>query len=246
MIQTRRILPLSDDPKAPQIDARKLWARIGRPHRQFRDWAAHYIKPLLDRPQPFEEISAKVTPVRTGRPRRDYTLSRDTAAHLAMQANTPEGADIRGYFLDMERLALRLSERMGIRVAAIVGTDNKVTQTLTRRATDQAKAGNLRGPAKVVVLERERRLKAVVCEVLTGHPPAYWRDTFNARSIRDVLDTGDMVTYSQCYESAWAAVNAGYGSASHLTAFLRPSYGGKVSPTKYLQAAQPQASEGRA
>lgn len=236
MIQTRRILPLTDDPKEPQIDARKLWARIGRPHRQFRDWAAHYLKPLMDRPQPFAEISSKVTPVRRGRPRQDYTLSRDVAAHLAMQANTPEGADIRSYFLDMERLALRLSEHMGIRVSAIVGTDNKVTQTLTRRAAEQTKAGNLSGPAKVIVLDREQRLKAIVCEVLTGHPPAYWRDTFKVRSIRDVLDTGDMLVYSQCYESAWAAVNAGLGSKEHLTKFLRRSYGGKVSPVKYLQA----------
>lgn len=247
MIQTRRILPLSDDSKVPQIDARKLWARIGRPHRRFRNWAAHYIKPLLDRPQPFAEISAKVTPVRTGRPRTDYTLSRDTAAHLAMQANTPEGADIRDYFLDMERLALRLSEHMGIRVSAIVGTDNKVTQTLTRRAAEQHKAGNLSGPAKVIVLDREQRLKAIVCEVLTGHPPAYWRDTFKVRSIRDVLDTGDMLVYSQCYESAWAAVNAGLGSKEQLTKFLSRSYGGKVSPTKYLQAAaQAKTSGGKA
>lgn len=233
MIRTRQVLPLLDDPKSPQIDARKLWTRIGKPHRQFRDWAAHYIKPLLDRPPPFAEISSKATPVKTGRPRQDYTLSRDVAAHLAMQANTPEGADIRDYFLDMERLALRLSEHMGVRVTTIVGTDNKLTHTLTRRAAEQIKAGRVTGTAKVVALGRERALKAVVCEVLTGRTPTYWRDTFKVKSLRDVLDTGDATHYSQCYECAWAAVNAGLGNKDKLVAFLTPSYGGKVSPVKY-------------
>lgn len=241
IIRTRQVLPLVEDPKAPQIDARKLWEKIGKPHGRFRDWVAHYIKPLLTRPEPFAEISAKVTQGTGGRPRQDYSLSRDLAAHLAMQANTPEGEDIRAYFLDMERLALRLSEHMGIRVDAIVGTDNKMTHTLLKRAADQAKAGTLPGSSvKVVAMDRERLVKTIVCEVLTGHPPAYWRDTFG-KGVRDVIDTDDAILYSQCYETAHALIAGDIAQRATIEAILRASYGGKVSPAKYAHKARQQA-----
>lgn len=240
IIRTRKVLPLVEDPKAPQIDARKLWAQIGKPHRRFRDWAAHYVKPLMERPELSAEISAVTTPAR-GTPRQDYALSRDLAAHLAMQANTPEGEDIRAYFLDMERLALRLSEHMGIRVDAIVGTDNKMTHTLIRRAADQAKAGTLPGSSvKVVAMDRERLVKTIVCEVLTGHPPAYWRDTFG-KGVRDVIDTDDAILYSQCYETAHALIAGDIAQRATIEAILRASYGGKVSPAKYAHKARQQA-----
>lgn len=240
IIRTRRVLPLVEDPKAPRIDARKLWAQIGKPHGRFNAWAAHYLKPLGERPVPSAEISVKATTGTGGRPRQDYTLSRDLAADLAMQANTPEGEDIRAYFRDMERLALRLSEHMGIRVDAIVGTDNKVTHTLTRRAADQAKTGTLPGPSvRATAMERERLLKAIVCEVLTGQSTTYWRDTFG-NGVRDVLDTADAQTYSQCYETAWALIQGGTGSRGALEATLRAAYGGKVSPAKYAHKAKQQ------
>lgn len=235
MMRTRRVLPLLDDHKAPQIDARKLWERIGKPHRRFNDWAAHYIKPLLSRPTPFTEISVKVTPGSKGRPRQDYILSRDVAAQLAMQANTPEGEDIRAYFLDMERLAFRLSEHMGIRVTAIVGTDNKVTHTLTKRTAEDAKAGKLDGPIRVVSMDRERLLKSTICEVLTGQSASQWREAFG-KGIRDVLDPADLLHYSKCYETAWALVNAGERSKAKLVAILTPSYGGLIDPAKYSKA----------
>ena len=232
MLRVRRVLPLLEDTKAPHLDARKLWERIGKPHGRFNDWAGHYIKPLLNRPEPFTEISVKVTPGARGRPRQDYTLSRDVAAHLAMQANTPEGEDIRAYFLDMERLALRLSEHMGIRVTAIVGTDNKVTHTLTRRTAEDAKAGKLEGPIRVVSMDRERLLKTTICEVLTGQSANQWRETFG-KGIRDVLDPMDLLHYSKCYETAWALVNAGERSKAKLVSILTPSYGGLIDPAKY-------------
>ena len=55
------------------------------------------------------QICANLQPTKT-KPKKVYTLSRDLAAELAMQANTPEGADVRRYFLLMERCAVRLSE----------------------------------------------------------------------------------------------------------------------------------------
>jgi anti-repressor protein len=236
IIRARRVLPLVENPKIPQIDARKLWEKIGKPHKRFNAWAAHYLKPLIGKPELSAEISVLTTPAR-GTPRLDYFLSRDLAAHLVMQANTPEGADIREYFLDMERLALRLSEHMGIRVDAIVGTDNKMANTLTKRAAEQAKAGLLpRGSVRAIAMERERLIKAIVCEVLTGHSTDYWRDTFGKR-VRDVLDTDDVLKYSQCYETARALITANIAQRATVEAILRATYGGKVSSTKYIQKA---------
>lgn len=233
IIRTRKVLPLVGDHKTPQIDARKLWEKIGKPHGRFRDWAAHHVKPLMERPELSAEISAVTTPAR-GTPRQDYTLSRDIAAHLAMQANTPEGEDIRTYFLDMERLALRLSEHMGIRVDSIVETDRQVTHMFTKLCAQDAKAGKLpRNEVKPTALAKERLLKATVCEALTGHLPAYWRDTFGVRSLRDVLDTQDLATYDHCYATAHAIVNGGIRDKATVVRILRASYGGKVSPAKY-------------
>lgn len=237
IIRVRRVLPFLEDSKTPLIDARKLWGKIGEPHKRFNAWADHYIKPLLSRPEPFTGISVKVSKSNGGRPRTDYLLSRDLAAHLAMQANTAEGEEVRSYFLDMERLAVRLSEHMGIRVDAIVSTDNRLTHTLTKRAAEQAKAGHLPcASVRAVAMERERIVKAIVCEVLTGHSTGYWRDTFG-KGVRDVLDTEDELLYSQCYETACSLITGGIAQRAIIETILRASYGDKVSPTKYIQKA---------
>lgn len=236
IIRVRRVLPFVEDSKTPLIDARKLWEKIGKPHKRFRDWADHYIKPLIGKAELSAEISALTTPAR-GTPRTDYLLSRDLAAHLAMQANTSVGEEVRSYFLDMERLAVRLSEHMGIRVDAIVSTDNRLTHTLTKRAAEQAKAGHLPcASVGAVAMERERLVKAIVCEVLTGHSTGYWRDTFG-KGVRDVLDTDDALLYSQCYETACSLITGGIALRAIIETILRASYGDKVSPTKYIQKA---------
>jgi anti-repressor protein len=197
-----------EDRKAPCVDARKLWDKIGKPHGRFNDWAAAYIKPLTSRPDLTTEISVLKVAAR-GTPRTDYTLSRDIAANLAMMANTDEGADVRAYFLDMEELALRLTQHLGVRVSAIVETDNKVTHMFTKRVGDEVKSGSVpKAQARIVALDRERLLKATVCEVVTGQPTGYWRDAFG-RGVRDVLDTADILAYSQCYETARALIAAG-------------------------------------
>ncbi len=234
IIRVRRVLPLVIDRRAPCLDARKLWERIGKPHGRFRDWAEDYIKPLLDRPGTFAEISAKLVQPKTGRPSKEYTLSRNIAAHLAMMANTPEGEDIRTYFLDMEDLAQRLSDHLGVRVTAILETDREVTHMMRRRAGDAAKVG--RFPRRSVTsraTENERLLKDTVCHVLTGHRTGWWREAFG-RGVRDVLDTTDAALYAKCYESARAAIESGLvKDPAALVRFLTPAYGGKVRPEKY-------------
>lgn len=238
MIRIRRVLPLVEDRRAPCMDARKLWEKIGKPHGRFNDWAAAYIKPLLaaGAKHTFTEISVKVSPVARGRPRTDYDLSRDVAAHLAMQASTAEGWDIRDYFLDMEELALKLVAHGAVRVWAIVGIDNSVTHMFTKRAGEDAKAGKIAKAAiRSTALDKERLLKATVCEVVTGYPPGYWQEAFGRR-VRDVLDTDDLLTYSQCYETARALINSGFNNRAALVEILRKPYGGRVSLAKYRSA----------
>jgi phage anti-repressor protein len=238
IIRVRRVLPLVQDRSLPCLDARKLWQRIGKPHRRFRDWANRYIVPLMERPGTYAEITAKLVQPKTGRPSKEYTLSRDVAANLSMMANTPEGEDIRHYFRDMEDLAQRLTVHLGVRITAIVETDAQVTHMFCKRAGDDAKAGRIpRVAVRSQATDREKLLKGVVCEVLTGRSTAYWRETFG-RGVRDVLDTEDAKLYAKCYESARAAVESGLiRNQEALRKFLMASYGGRADPARYRQAA---------
>lgn len=233
VIRVRRVLPLVEDRKAPCVDARKLWERIGKPHGRFNDWAAAYIKPMTSRADLTTEISVIKVPAR-GVPRTDYTLSRDIAANLAMMANTVEGADVRAYFLDMEDLALRLTKHLAIRVSAVVAIDSRVTHMFTLKAGDQAKAGGLtKAQVRPAALEKEKLLKSFVCQVVTGQPTDYWRETFG-RGVRDVLDTDDIQIYSQCYETACSLIKGGFPTRAAMLPVLTPSYGGRVNAVKYL------------
>lgn len=232
IIQVRRVLPLVEDRKAPCIDARKLWERIGKPHGRFNDWATAYIKPMTSRTDLTTEISVLKIAAR-GTPRTDYILSRDIAANLAMLANTAEGAGVRAYFLDMEELAMRLAKHLGVRVSVIVEIDNKVTHMFIKQAGDDVKAGNLpKALARPTALNKERLLKATVCEVVTGHSTHYWRETFG-RGVRDVLDSADILIYSQCYETARALIACGIRSKPVLLTMLTQPYGGRVTIDKY-------------
>lgn len=227
-----------EDRRAPCLDGRKLWERIGKPHSRFRNWADHYIRPMMERSGTNAEICAFEKKGRPGKPSKEYTLSRDVAASLAMMANTPEGEDIRAYFLDMEDLAQHLAVHLGVRVTAIVDTDAQVTHMFHKRAGDDAKAGRIaKGAVCSVATKREKLLKGVVCEVLTGHSTAYWRETFG-RGVRDVLDTEDARLYAKCYESARAVIESRLIiTQEKLRKFLAASYGGRVDPAGYKQAA---------
>lgn len=236
VISTRRVLPLVEDAKQPCIDARKLWEKIGKPHGRFRDWADHYVKPLIQRAGINAEISAKVSQGTKGRPSKEYTLSRDVAATLAMQANTVEGDDIRQYFLDMERLAVRLSEYFTVRADALVETDNILTTFTRKRAGDQAKVGTIpKGAVKTVALEREKRVKSLACEIVTGKPPRYWRELLGGgRGVRDALDQRDLRQYQKCYDFLVNLLQSGVKSEATLVKTATPVYGGKVNMDKYL------------
>lgn len=202
MKRVRRTLPMMEDSKAPCIDARKLWEQIGRPHGRFRDWAEFYIKPCTADDKLRAEISALKVQAR-GTPRTDYILSRDLSAHLAMQAHTDEGYEVRQYFLDMEKLAVRLSEHMGIRADAIIETDNKVTHQAYVGAGNAAKRGIIsRAEITDVAKKRETRIKSVVREVLSGFSRTEYIAIFGDRNFRDMLDTKDLHRYAQCYEFA--------------------------------------------
>ena len=239
MMNTRRVLPVVENRKAPCMDARKLWERIGKPHGRFNMWVDHHIKPLLSNDNGFAEISAKATKGKTGRPRTDYTLSRDIAAHLAMMANTQEGRDVRDYFLDMEDLALRLAKRLPVRVATLVSADNELTHHCYRKAAEEAKQGQF--PVwrfKAVASEWEKAIKSMVAEVLTGHPAGHWRQAIGGnRGIRDVLNDEDLILYSRCYDTAVTLFRAGFTDMDKLKAILLESFGGRINPADYGFAA---------
>ena len=202
MMRVRRTLPMMEDSKAPCIDARKLWEHLGKPHKRFNMWADSYIKPLLFTDGFTAEISALKVQVR-GTPRTDYKLSRDLSASLAMMARTSEGNEIRQYFLNMERLAVRLADHMDIRVDAIIGTDNKVTHQAYVGAGNAAKKGIIRRSEVADEAKKlEIRIKSIVREVLSGFSREKYISLFGNRSLRDVLDTKDLHIYAQCYELA--------------------------------------------
>ncbi|MCG8994566.1 antA/AntB antirepressor family protein [Laribacter hongkongensis] len=235
MMNTRRVLPIVDNRKAPCMDARKLWERIGKPHGRFDKWVEYHIKPLTIHDNGFAEISAKVTKGETGRPRTDYTLSRDIAAHLAMMANTPEGRDVRDYFLDMEDLAIRLAKRLPVRVATLVSTDNELTHHCIKKAAEAAKRGDIRRDLTFVVAnDWEKTIKSLVCEVLSGFPAGHWREALGGgRGIRDVLTTDDLVLYSRCYDVAASLFRAGYTDREVLKVALQASFGGRINAADY-------------
>lgn len=237
IIRVRRVLPLTEDRRTPYLDARKLWERIGKPHGRFRDWADHYIKPMMERSGTCAEICAKLVQPKIGRPSKEYVLSRDVAANLSMMANTPEGEDIRAYFLDMEDLAHRLTVHLGVRVSAIVETDAQVAHLFRKRAGADARAGRISKESVCSqATEREKLLKGIVCEVLTGHSTAHWREAFG-RGVRDVLGTEDAKLYAKCYESARAAIESRLVTTQEaLRKFLTASYGGRVDLAAYERA----------
>ncbi|WP_200253097.1 antA/AntB antirepressor family protein [Thiococcus pfennigii] len=229
ILATRRVLPVVEDPSLPQIDARKLWEKIGKPHGRFRDWADHYIKPVENN----AEISAIIekTGIR-GRPRKDYTLSRSFAAELAMQANTAEGTMVRRYFLLMEGIALRLSDRNYLRGERIVGIDN----TITHQATKALAEDGLRGSQlRQAVADEERRIKSRVVRILTGSKAGHWREVFG-KGVRDILSNADLAVYESAYKMAAALFTADSASDEELDRLLKPMFGGTIDMRPYLEA----------
>jgi phage anti-repressor protein len=235
IIRVRRTLPLVPDSTTPSMDAAKLWDKIGKPGGRFRNWATAYIKPMHEDATFSAEISAVKIPAR-GTPRVDYRISRDVAAHLAMSARTPEGADVRRYFLDMEKLAALLGEHQPSRVTALVDLDNQLTHLMTKRVGDGVKAGRFtQAELKPIAMARERDLKRMICKVLTGEDTTYWRSTFG-RGVRDVLNTNDLQRYINCMTAMLAYIKAGITKHGDLQDRLTEDFGGKLNPAKYSAA----------
>lgn len=228
MLSVRRVLPIVEDPTVPQIDARKLWERIGRPHGQFRFWVAHYIKPRI----PNEEISPLETVgSRGGKPRKDYTLSRSFAADLAMQANTEEGAQIRRYFLLMEYVVVRLTDRNALRGQRLVELDNAIYHQAVKINAEKGLRGST---LKTIATEEEVRLKSRITLILTGFKPRYWTEIFG-RGLRDILSGKDMATYEAAYSMAHALLTAGKAEDEDLAALIGPAFKGKIDMRPYLE-----------
>lgn len=232
MLAARRVLPIVEDPTIPQIDARKLWERIGKPHKQFNKWADHYIKPRKSSDEVLEKKVQKLPEgSRGGRPRKDYTLSRSFAADLAMQANTEEGAQIRRYFRLMEYVVVRLTDRNALRGQRLVELDNAIYHQAVKINAEKGLRGST---LKAIAKEEEVRLKSRITLILTGFKPRYWTKIFG-RGLRDILSGKDMATYEAAYSMAHALLTAGKAEDEDLAALIGPAFKGKIDMRPYLE-----------
>lgn len=240
ILKVRRVLPYEQDSKTPSVDARKLWEKIGKPYSRFRAWADFYIKPRLAAGTN-AEISAFEDSSRPGKATKQYTLSRDLAASLAMQANTSEGEQVRSYFLLMERAAVRLADYNPIRATQMIATDNALAHACMKRAGDQAKTGAItRFEIKAAAMKLDSHIKSLASEITTGRPAGEWRETLGrGRGIRDVLRPADLNVYRSCYEMLVGLVVAGITDDSALTKMVSPMFGNRIDADNYLTGCDP-------
>lgn len=92
-----------------------------------------------------------------------------------------------------------------------------------------------KGAVKTVALEREKRVKSLACEIVTGKAPRYWRELLGGgRGVRDALDQRDLRQYQKCYEFLVNLLQSGVKSEASLVKTATPVYGGKVNMDKYL------------
>jgi anti-repressor protein len=220
-VYVRRVLPYVEDPTIPCIDARGLWSRIGKPHKRFTDWANYYLKDLIDNPKLNAEISVFEDASKSGKPTKDYTLSRDLAAKLAMQANTEDGDNIRRYFLDMESIVFRLAEYNLSRAVVPVKLDNRLTHATYKRS-----------PMKAI--DHEQQLKSRVCKVLTGLFAGEVRLKYRM-GIRDTLKShpAHLDTYNEAYTMAVSMYESGM-KWKVMEPVLVQVFGGKIDLEQLL------------
>ncbi|WP_212633276.1 antA/AntB antirepressor family protein [Pseudomonas fluvialis] len=232
MIRVRRILPFVESRTEPCIDARKLWENIGKPWGKFPSWTDHEAETF----SVFME-KGEVTPHTTatkGRPRTDYSLSRNCSAHLAMMARTTEGDAVRSYLLDLEELAFKLIRYTPIRGSMLTEIDNQVAHRAYVIAGEKAKSGEL---PKSIVRQEAMSMKAclmsLVCRVMTGLSASEWRAKIG-RPIRDSLNADDLNQYSRAYDAALTML-AGGMTLSQIEAVLNQPYGNSVDPSDYIK-----------
>ena len=229
IINTRRVLKVQgDDSTDPQIDARKLWVKIGKPHKEFRKWAEDYIKPILegaekspaskDQVKPFTEVTG-----RTNQKRTNYYLSRDVAAEFAMMARTEEGHQIRRYFLDIEKIAMKLYRVRVVRSDSLSAHDKAIY-----RAVVSGEGGNRERAEKA-----QKDVRNMVPEVLSGKDAGWWRDEFG-KGIRDVLSNDDLITYDKAMELVSQLIKGGIRKKGQIKQMVESNYGGAIDIQDYL------------
>ncbi|WP_199153184.1 antA/AntB antirepressor family protein [Chromobacterium sp. ASV23] len=237
MMNLRRVFPLDIESRTePNYDARKIWERIGKPYGRFRKWAEQYIKPLQQCERRKAQICAILTPTKT-KPRQDYRLSRDVAMHLAMQANTNEGENIRQYFLDMEDLATKLMVNRYQRVNLIAEADKALTHAAMVRHGERAKAGEIgRSAVQYLANVDVQDIASMIAEVLSGFRAGAWREV-TGKGIRDILSADDLDEYARLYNVAEAIYAAGQ-DLDQIKEVLSKACKRRVDPWQYLEAEQ--------
>lgn len=235
IVNTRRVLPYVEDRNAPALDARKLWERIGKPEGQFTKWTARGVADLLGEFALKGQVVEVVTPTK-GRPRLDYLLSRDCAAHLAMLARTAEGDAIRAAFLDMEELAMKLVTYGPVRGHKLGALGDKLHSLCIGRAHDLKKA------ADTTKRRTSEDLKSstfrAVCRALTGHRPSHWEHA-TGRAFRDALSPQDLDRYVDALVKALAFFALG-DSPEDIEAKLSKilSKAERIDPRQYADRAR--------
>ena len=232
MTKARRILPFVERRTTPCIDARKLWEQIGKPYGQFNKWVEQSVESILvEFLQNGEVVESKT---QTGRrPRTDYTISRDCAAHLAMNTRTPEGKAIRSYLLDMEELAVKLLKHAPIRGSMLANIDNQVAHWAFVTTGNKAKAGELpKSLIKQEALRIEMKLKSAVCRAMTGLSAGEWKAKVG-HSIRDTLCTEDLNRYSLAYASTLAMLAANM-APEQIEKILSFGFGNSIQVDDYI------------
>jgi len=230
IINTRRVLKVvGDDDTDPQIDARKLWVKIGKPHKRFNAWAEDYIKPEIE-DNTFTEKSAKGQKPQIekffedtkGRPKTNYLLSRRVAAKLAMQANTKEGDQIREYFLDVEKIAMKLWKVRVVRADSLSVHDKTIY-----RAVVSGEGGNRERAESA-----QKDVRNMIPEVLSGHDASWWREQ-HGKGIRDVLSAVDLVKYDQAISLAASLIKGGMRSKSQIRQMVEANYANAIDVNDY-------------
>lgn len=225
-MRVRRVLPYMEDATVPCIDARKLWSKLGKPHKRFTDWASYHLKGYIDNPKLNAEISVFEDSSKAGKPTKDYTLSRNIAAHLAMQANTDQGWEVRSYFLDMERIVFKLAEFNFSRASVPIRLDKRLYV-----------ASRIRFGVANSVQYSSKHLNNL-CEVLTGITAGQVRRKYK-KTIRDILE--GFPEYLDIYNDAHAfAVSLFECSVPwrHIKPLLKKRYNLKIDLKKLLAPQQ--------
>lgn len=238
MMRVRNMLPVNEDigRTTPDHSARKLWELIGKPYGQFNRWVEYYIKPSMvgtdtsiqNRTEDFSGQIVRVYEQTKGRHKVDYLLSRDVASDLAMLARTPEGADVRTYYRDMEECNLKLERYRPIRKDQLTKIDRQLYHA----------AISLTG-SKQFADETRRFMTSMVAEVISGMSASEWREALQqvpgakGKGIRDILTGHDIQTYRDAYQFAASLFITGTTDRDQIESMVHQMHGGSVDPSTY-------------